>query len=143
MHSLGKEQECREVFKLHTSPCVLSLQFSPRPLIRFRWGCVTRRDFSWGHPDTQWQLPEAAAAWKNSKTRKFYAMGERGLPSISFSHLTCNATVWRAGLDSDPMGSQEFQDYGVGGGIPGNCRPTRAMERLKEKSLCACRMPGR
>lgn len=25
---------------------------------------MTRKDFSWGHSDTQWQLPEVAAAWK-------------------------------------------------------------------------------
>jgi hypothetical protein len=102
---------------------------------------VTRRDFSWGHPDTQWRLPVAAADWKNSKCRKFYATGERSLPETSFSNLTCNGTVRRAGLDSNPMGSQGFQGYGAG--IPGNRGPTRAMERLEEKNLYACRMPGR
>lgn len=66
-------------------------------------------------------------------------MGERSLPSTSLSNSTCNGTVQRTGLDSDPMGSQRFQGYGAG--IPENRR--LAMERLEGESLCVCWMPVR
>lgn len=134
---MGKEQECREVLKLHTSPCVLSLQFSPRPLIRFRWGCVTRRDFSWGHPDTQWQLPEAAAAWKNSKTRKFYAIG-RERPSLNqFLPLNLQWNCVEGWFGFRPNGFSGISGVWSGGWHPWELQAHKGNGEVKgEKSVC-------
>lgn len=92
--------------------------------------------FSWGHSDTQWQLPEAAAAWRKSRVSAGRAMqGEA--PSLNLAlQLNSNGTVARAGLDSGLMGSLGTQSDGAG--IPENHRPRRAMKReaRAEKFVC-------